>query len=141
MALIPEGPETTETPEVLTNAKKLMDDREAANAVTPQGGAAWNLDRPARDLDSNVIVLPPGDAIAAHAGPELDVLITVLRGAGVLLTHIDDEPAEVALVEGDIVWLPRHSTRGFQAGDQGLCYLTVHQRKPGLRIMSGPPSS
>lgn len=132
----------TETPEVLTNAQKLMDDREAANVASPQGGAAWNLDRPARDLDSNVIVLPPGDAIAAHAGPELDVLITVLRGAGVLLTHNDDgDAAEIPLVEGDIVWLPKRSTRGFHAGEQGLCYLTVHQRKPGLRIMSGPPSS
>ncbi|WP_425472181.1 AraC family ligand binding domain-containing protein [Streptomyces cyaneus] len=40
------------------------------------------------------------------------------------------------LSEGALLWLPRGSRRSLEAGDDGLSYLTVHQRRPGLQIRS-----
>ncbi|WP_260980385.1 cupin domain-containing protein [Microbacterium paludicola] len=98
--------------------------------ATGAPGSVWTLDPAERGLDANIIVLPPGDEIRAHDGPELDVLIVVLAGSGVLETAA--EP--VALAPGEIVWLPARSRRRFVAGADGLRYFSVHQRKPGLGI-------
>lgn len=101
----------------------------AANASRAErGGAAWRLEEPERDLDSNIIVLPPGDSIAEHDGPDLDVLIHVLSGSGTLTGR----HGELRLSPGALMWLPRRSRRGFRAGPDGLAYLTVHQRKTRL---------
>lgn len=90
-----------------------------------RGGAVWNLAEPERDLDANVITLPPGDGIGEHEGPDLDVLIHVLSGRGQLHTEADP----VDLRPGLLVWLPQRSRRQFSAGPDGLTYLTVHQRR------------
>lgn len=94
------------------------------------GGAIWKLEMSRRQLDSNVIRMLPGERIGEHAGPELDVLVHVLAGAGEALTELDT----VLLEPGALLWLPRKSRRGFAAGSQGLTYLTVHLRRPGLSI-------
>lgn len=99
------------------------------------GGSAWRLEAAGRGLDANVIDLPAGDEIAAHIGPELDVLIHVLTGSGVLET----DTGELALDAGTLVWLPPRSRRRFVAGPGGLRYFSVHARKPGLSIGSAPP--
>jgi len=96
----------------------------------PVGGSIWQLRPAARDLDANVISLPPRDEIQRHDGPDLDVLIHVIAGSGTLET----ETGAVPLAAGDLVWLPRRSRRRFVAGDEGLRYLSVHQRKQGLGI-------
>lgn len=113
----------TPLPRVLVNTATL-----AAEAAPDVTGAGWKLDARERDLDSNVIILPPGETIDAHAGPDLDVLIHVLAGGGQLeteLTTIDLEP-------GALLWMPRRSQRKFTAGVDGLSYLTVHQRRQAL---------
>lgn len=99
-------------------------------------GAAWNLRVGQRDLDSNIIALPPGEAIDAHDGPEIDVLIHVLSGSGRLTTEVD----EIDLAAGSLLWMPRRSRRQFTAGPDGLRYLTVHQRRQSLQIRVGPPT-
>ncbi len=91
-------------------------------------GAVWKLQARERDLDSNVIALPPGGTIDAHAGPDLDVLIHILSGAGRLTT----ERGVLDLRPGVLLWLPRRSRRQFTAGPDGLRYLTVHQRRQAL---------
>ncbi len=93
-------------------------------------GAVWKLQARERDLDSNVIALPPGGTIDAHAGPDLDVLIHVLSGAGRLTT----ERGALDLRPGVLLWLPRRSRRQFTAGPEGLRYLTVHQRRQALVV-------
>jgi uncharacterized protein (DUF2249 family) len=93
-------------------------------------GAVWNLEPAGRTLDANVIHLPAGDGIAAHAGPQLDVLIHVIEGDGTLTT----ENGDIALEPGALVWLPKRSRRSFTAGTSGLRYLSIHQRKPGLGL-------
>ncbi len=91
-------------------------------------GAVWKLEARERDLDSNVIALPPEGVINSHTGPDLDVLIHVLSGSGRLTT----ERETMDLVPGALLWLPRRSRREFTAGPEGLRYLTVHQRRQAL---------
>ena len=105
---------------------------DAFTASAADAGSAWRLEPPERGLDANVIVLPAGDEIRSHTGPELDVLLVVLSGSGTLVTATD----AIALEPGGIVWLPARSRRRFIAGDAGLRYFSVHQRKPGLGIRS-----
>lgn len=100
------------------------------------GGSAWRLEPAGRGLDANIIDLPPGDEIARHTGPDLDVLIHVLTGSGILETAA----GEIALDAGALVWLPPRAQRRFVAGPGGLRYFSVHTRKPGLGIGSAPPA-
>lgn len=105
---------------------------DALTASAAEAGSAWRLEPAERGLDANVIVLPAGDEIRTHTGPELDVVIVVLAGSGTLETETD----AIALEPGGIVWLPPRSQRRFIAGEEGLRYFSVHQRKPGLSIRS-----
>ena len=97
-------------------------------------GAVWKLELRERDLDSNIIRLPPDGGIDEHQGPDLDVLIHVLDGSGRLVTELGALP----LGAGALVWLPRRSRREFAAGPDGLSYLTVHQRRQALTLTPGP---
>ena len=116
---------STALPRILTNTAAL------SSAAQPDAsGAIWNLPMRDRDLDSNVIRLPPGGSIEAHAGPDLDVLILVIDGTG----HLETELGTLELTLGDLVWLPRHSRRQFTAGHEGIHYLTVHQRRQSLTL-------
>lgn len=110
---------------------------ETMDATGTVAGAVWRLTPPGRGLDANVIALPAGDEIARHDGPDLDVLILGLDGAGTLETAGDD----IALTPGILVWLPPRSQRRFIAGPQGLRYFSVHRRKGGLTIGTAPPAT
>lgn len=115
---------TTALPRVLVNTTEV-----AASTGEPDvSGAVWKLQASQRDLDSNIIALPPGRTIEAHTGPDLDVLIHVLAGSGQLTTEQD----ALDLLPGTLLWLPRRSRRQFTAGPDGLRYLTVHQRRQSL---------
>lgn len=119
---------TTAMPRIVADTTEIV---ATAGAAT---GSVWQLAPGARDLDSNIIVLPPHDEIGAHLGPDLDVLVLVLHGSGELETELDT----ISLESGSLVWLPRKSQRRFIAGPDGLQYFTVHQRKPALGITTGP---
>jgi quercetin dioxygenase-like cupin family protein len=95
-------------------------------------GALWKLAEAGRQLDANVVRLPPAARVAPHTEPDLDVLLLVLGGEGTLLGA--DEP--VPLRAGGLAWLPHGAARGVEAGERGLTYLTAHRRRPGLRIRS-----
>ncbi|WP_341855594.1 cupin domain-containing protein [Brachybacterium sp. GPGPB12] len=58
----------------------------------PRRGAVWSIAVPERDLDSNLIRLPAGEEIPAHIGAEVDTLVHVVRGEGVLTTEDGEEP-------------------------------------------------
>jgi uncharacterized protein (DUF2249 family)/quercetin dioxygenase-like cupin family protein len=115
----------TPLPRVLVDTTAITAD--AAADVT---GAVWKLQVRERDLDSNVIALPPGRSIDAHTGPDLDVLIHVLAGGGRLTTEL----GTIDLTPGLLLWMPRRSRRQLTAGAAGLRYLTVHQRRQALLI-------
>ncbi|QLL09420.1 DUF2249 domain-containing protein [Mycobacterium vicinigordonae] len=118
---------TTSLPRVLTNTAELGDD--AADAT----GAVWKLEVRARDLDANVVAVPPEGRIDTHTGPDLDVLIHVLSGSGRLTT----EEGIIDMHPGALLWLPRRSRRQFTAGPDGLRYLTVHKRRQAL-VLEAP---
>ena len=116
----------TPLPRVLVDTSTLTVDHSAPDAR----GAVWKLEARDRDLDSNVIALPPGGTIDAHDGPDLDVMVHVLSGGGVL----GREQGSLDLSPGLLVWLPRRSRRAFTAGPDGLRYLTVHRRRQALEL-------
>jgi uncharacterized protein (DUF2249 family) len=124
---------TTPLPRVLVNTADLIDNAKSDGPASDAAGAIWKLQARHRDLDSNIIALPPAGAIDAHTGPDLDVLIHVLDGNGELAT----ERGVLSLSPGALVWLPRRSRRQFTAGPSGLWYLTVHQRRRSLVLDTG----
>jgi uncharacterized protein (DUF2249 family)/quercetin dioxygenase-like cupin family protein len=119
---------TTDLPRVLCDTTALASGDATADAT----GAVWKLEMNQRHLDSNIIHMQPNAQIDSHAGPDLDVMMHVLGGSGELAHERD----RIALSAGTLIWLPRRSQRSITAGADGLTYLTVHQRRPGLSIGS-----
>ena len=104
------------------------------SAPADASGSIWKLEPHTRGLDCNIISIAPGEEIARHEGPDLDVVIVVLDGSGVLET----EGEAISLNDGSLVWLPKLSVRRFVAGENGLRYFSVHTRKRGLQIGRPP---
>ncbi len=118
-------------PQLLANST----DHAVGTGSDDRTGAVWRLAEASRDLDANIIALPPGGTIERHTGPALDVLLHVVSGGGVLVSGDDT----ITLAPGAVVWLPRLSERQFRAGDVGLRYLSVHARRhDALSITSRP---
>lgn len=105
-----------------------------SGAPADAAGALWRLQEAHRDLDANLVQLPAGTSVEAHAGPEVDVLMSVVHGTGRLVT--DESTHE--LRPGALVWLPKRSRREIKAGADGLRYLTVHPRRAGITVQ--PPA-
>ena len=117
---LPEQP----TVRVLVDVHELVDDSPV------RSGARWTLAEPGRQLDANLIHLPAGQRVDTHTEPDLDVVLVVVAGGGT----VGAPGGEQILADGNIVWLPHGSTRSITAGNDGLSYLTVHRRRPGLQI-------
>jgi quercetin dioxygenase-like cupin family protein len=115
---------------VLERMSDLM--REVA---ADRGGALWRLAAEGRQLDSNVIRLPADAQVDFHVEPDLDVLLYVTAGSGWL--EVTDTRQE--LEPGCMAWLPHGARRALFAGADGLVYLTVHRRRPGLTIRAAAP--
>ncbi|MFJ6212536.1 cupin domain-containing protein [Streptomyces sp. NPDC092296] len=107
----------------------------AAGADEAAAGALWRLAESGRQLDANLVRLPPGHRVGTHTEPDLDVLLLVVSGGGTLTGGGEEQ----RLAPGGLLWLPHGSTRDLAAGPDGLAYLTVHPRRPGMRIRSAPP--
>jgi quercetin dioxygenase-like cupin family protein len=86
---------------------------------------------PSADLNVNLVVLAPGDAIAAHRNDAFDVLVVAVGGRGTV--RIDGAPHE--LVAPSAVVVPKGTERS-TAADAGeeLRYLTVHPARGPLQI-------
>jgi quercetin dioxygenase-like cupin family protein len=114
--------------------QQLCDVKALAALDSASAGAVWRLAQPGRQLDANLVRLLPDEHIDTHVEPDLDVLLYVVAGDGTLDTPLDRQP----LTEGSLFWLPHGSTRAVTAGKGGMCYLTVHRRRPGMRIQTRP---
>lgn len=118
------GAAGTPLPRILGNTGSLA-------AAEPEAtGALWRLAEPGRQLDANLVRVPPRGSIDAHAEPDLDVLLLVVSGDGTLGSAAGPHRVE----PGSLVWLPHGSVRSVTAGEGGLAYVTVHRRRPGMRI-------
>lgn len=95
-----------------------------------RGGAVWRLTPAARQLDANLVRLPPGTRRPGHVEKDLDVLLCVVHGSGELRT----QGVRQELEPGCVAWLPHGMERSVAAGPDGLVYLTAHRRRPGLAI-------
>lgn len=102
--------------------------RTLAAAAGGRDGAVWSIETD--DLDANLVQLGPARTIGEHRNDEVDVVIVVLGGDG--LVTIDGERHEVA--SQTLVCVPRGTARAIVAGDDGLVYVTVHRRRRGLGI-------
>jgi quercetin dioxygenase-like cupin family protein len=108
----------------------LCDVHAVVGQAGQEGGALWRLAVEQRHLDANVIGLAAGRRVDTHTGPDLDVLMLVVDGAG----EVVGADTAVQVRAGSLVWLPRRSQRSIVAGPDGLRYLTVHPRRPALSI-------
>lgn len=121
----------TDVPQVLGNTRDLVGGGTPdPDAQASLEGAVWKLESHQRQLDSNVIRLGPNDHIQSHQGPDQDVLLHILSGSG----QLDSDAGTTDLAIGSLAWLPRRSRRSILAGADGLSYLSVHTRRPGLAI-------
>jgi quercetin dioxygenase-like cupin family protein len=93
------------------------------------GGVVWSLPH-GGDLDANLVRLAPGAAIGEHRNQQLDVLVVVREGSGVL--EMDGE--RHALRPGVIALVPRGAARAVRAGEVGIGYLSIHRRRDPLGI-------
>lgn len=118
------------SPQAQEAARVLCDTRTLTSGIPGSAGAIWKLAEPGRQLDANVIHLPPGERVDTHAEPDLDVLLLVLAGDGTL----DAAGRTRHMAEGALAWLGRGSSRSLTAGNSGMSYLTVHRRRPGMQI-------
>lgn len=116
---------------VLARVAELLDD-----VPDDRGGALWRLSESGRQLDANIIRIPPGTRVASHSEPDLDVLLCVLNGGG----RLETEDGQQSLEAGNVAWLPRGTRRSLFADEKGLVYVTVHSRRPGLAIRSAAGS-
>ncbi|MCI0383062.1 cupin domain-containing protein [Streptomyces sp. CNQ085] len=129
----PDQTPRVEIPRVLTD----LDDR-VARSAPDESGALWRLAESGRQLDANLVRLPPGTRVGEHAENDLDVLLLVVAGGG----EVEDGlGGRQALVPKALVWLPRTSRRALRAGPEGLVYLTVHRRRPGMGVGMRPLSA
>ncbi|MFJ1594475.1 hypothetical protein ACIOD0_30170 [Kitasatospora albolonga] len=121
------------TPRVLAVLNDIL-----ASAAPDERGALWHLAEPGRELDANLVRLPAGAEVGEHQEDVLDVLLVVLGGGGRVRTGDESgggpEGGGLELAGSTVVWLPRTSRRSLLAGPDGLTYLTVHRRRPGLAI-------
>ncbi|MFJ9106454.1 hypothetical protein [Streptomyces sp. NPDC102283] len=114
-------------PRILAALDELL-----ASAEPDARGALWHLAETGRELDANLVRLPPGAEVGEHQEDVLDVLLVVLEGGGSVRTAADGSDLELRAATA--LWLPRTSRRALAAGPGGLVYLTVHRRRPGLAI-------
>ncbi len=115
-----------ETARVLTHLDECV-----AGASEGQRGALWRLAEQGRQLDANLVRLPPHASVTPHVEGVLDVLLLVVEGDG----RLDDGASTSQdMRPGELVWLPRGATRALAAGARGLTYLTVHRRRPGMAV-------
>ncbi|MFH8974838.1 hypothetical protein [Streptomyces sp. NPDC017890] len=118
------------SPRVLCDTAELLPPGGDAAA-----GALWKLAEPGRQLDANVVRVLSAGRVDTHTEPDLDVLLLVLDGEAVLVCADGERPLRAGL----LTWLPHGSTRAVLAGPLGVTYLTVHRRRPGMRIQ--PPGA
>lgn len=126
-------PASADLPRVLCDAFTVAAEV-SGPGVGDRAGAVWRLAESGRQLDANLVRLPPDERVALHVEPDLDVLLLVVTGAGALATDEGERQVDA----GALVWLPHGARRGVAAGPDGLVYLTVHRRRPGMRIRSRP---
>jgi uncharacterized cupin superfamily protein len=91
-------------------------------------GPVWGM--ASNDLNATLLTWPGGHEVAEHVNAELDVLVVVLAGDGVVT--IDGRPHELRAAQA--ILIERGCSRAIRAGSGGLRYLSIHRRRGPLQI-------
>jgi quercetin dioxygenase-like cupin family protein len=124
---------TEDTPPAGSTPTEVIRLREVATDAISGDGVHWSL-APEGDLNVNLAHLEAGSAVATHTNTEVDVVIVVLSGAGVL--SVNGSAHE--LTEHTLARVPKAADRSLVAGPRGLTYLTVHARRGPLAVSPRP---
>jgi quercetin dioxygenase-like cupin family protein len=90
-------------------------------------GAVSNLET--EDLDINLVRFEAGAGVASHVNREVDVLMVVIQGEGILV----EGDLEHALRAGQAALIPKGVERAVRsAGDTAFAYLSIHRRRRRL---------
>ena len=111
--------------EIRLSVVDLADSIEAAVG----NGVQWSLSDPSQ-LNANLVHLEPGASIGEHVADDVDVIVIVLVGSGIL--GAGDRQIELGV--HNLVHLPAGLPRGMRAGQYGLTYLTVHRQRGGIQV-------
>ena len=104
-------------------------------APTRGPGPQWGMQ--SNELNATLLDWPPGGGVAAHINNELDVLIVVLQGSASVSLAGDEHQ----LASGELLLVPRGSTRSITAGRDGVRYLSIHRRRDPLAPMAPGPTA
>lgn len=83
-------------------------------------------------LQTNVVVLGPGEVVEPHVERELDVTLVFLAGSAVLAHGSTAQLTGTTVTAPAVVVLPAGTHRSTTAGADGVSYLTAHRRRPSL---------
>ena len=97
-------------------------------------GPIWATET--EDLDCTLLQWNEGHEIASHVNDEVDVVMTVLQGEGM----IEIGGAKTILKQGVIVVIPKGAGRRITAETTPLVYLNVHKRRRRLMPQSSRPA-
>ncbi|KPL79529.1 hypothetical protein SE18_26435 [Herpetosiphon geysericola] len=89
-------------------------------------GPLWSYTT--EQLNLNLLRFRLGDGIPKHQNNEVDVLLLVLEGTGMLEIDLVQQP----IGAGSIICIPRGAARSIQATSAELIYFSCHQRRAGL---------
>jgi quercetin dioxygenase-like cupin family protein/hemerythrin len=100
-------------------------------------GPLWGAE--SEDLNATLLAWEPGSGPPEHVNAERDVLVAVLEGSATVT--LDGE--ERRLDPGAAIIIEKGLARRITAGPDGVCYLSVHRRRPPLQISSrtSPPQA
>lgn len=125
--LFADGACTADTPASLADSVTV--DLAALARVASAPGVAWA--HRSEDLNANLAVFTRGNGVAAHVNNEVDVLVVVVAGDGILEIDGLHRP----LRAGQAVLIAKGAARSLRAVSETFAYLTCHRRREGLRLL------
>ncbi|HEU6446386.1 MAG TPA: hemerythrin domain-containing protein [Gaiellaceae bacterium] len=102
----------------------------ATDAAQGRQGPIWGAE--SEDLNATLLAWSAGNGPSDHVNAERDVLVLVLDGSATVT--LDGE--ERRLDPGEALIVAKGRSRRITAGPEGVRYLAVHLRRPGLQIAS-----
>ena len=105
-------------PEIMSVAHQL--------GATAGPGPVWT--HTSEDLNVNLLAFDAGQGVPLHVNHQLDVLIVVLSGEGVLEVDGVVRPIQA----GEVCVIPRGTARSIRSAGGPFAYLTCHRRRGGL---------
>lgn len=93
------------------------------------GGRGAILGLETEDLDINLVRLEVGGGVNSHINREVDVLMVVVDGEGIIVANGTEYP----LANGQAIMIPKGTERSIRnPGESAFAYLSLHRRRRKL---------